>query len=70
MENPNSWLGIDLDVLINNINAIKKYIGNTRLLAVVKANAYGHGIIPIAKCAVKSGADFLGVSSLEEGIFL
>ncbi|MGI5859499.1 MAG: alanine racemase [Tepidanaerobacteraceae bacterium] len=70
MINAASWVDIDLDAISNNIKTIKEYIGNTRLLVVVKANAYGHGIYPVAACAVESGADFLGVSSLEEGIFL
>lgn len=40
------------------------------LLAMVKANAYGHGMIPIARLAIETGADWLGVHSLEEGICL
>lgn len=70
MINPTSWIDIDLDAISENIKTIKKYLGTARLLAVVKANAYGHGIYTIAACAVESGADYLGVSSLEEGIFL
>jgi len=65
-----SWLDIDLDIISQNIRAVKNYIGNTKLLAVVKANAYGHGILPVAFCAIENGADYLGVSSLEEGILL
>lgn len=70
MINPTSWVDVDLDTISDNIKTIKEYLGTTRLLAVVKANAYGHGIYPVAACAVESGADYLGVSSLEEGIFL
>jgi len=70
MINPTSWVDVDLDKISDNVKNIKKYLGSTRLMAVVKANAYGHGLYPIACCAVESGADFLGVSSLEEGIFL
>jgi len=70
MINPTSWVDVNLDVISDNIKNIKQYLGTTRLLAVVKANAYGHGLYPIACCAVESGADYLGVSSLEEGIFL
>ncbi|HQE05446.1 MAG TPA: alanine racemase [Tepidanaerobacteraceae bacterium] len=70
MINPTSWLEVDLDKISENVKNIKKYLGSTRLLAVVKANAYGHGLYPVASCAVESGADFLGVSSIEEGIFL
>lgn len=70
MINPTSWVDVDLDAISDNVRNIKKYLSSTRLLAVVKANAYGHGLYPIACCAVESGADYLGVSSLEEGIFL
>ncbi len=70
MANPTSWLYVDLNTISENIKTIKNYIGATRLLVVVKANAYGHGMYPVAACAVESGADYLGVSSLEEGIFL
>lgn len=70
MLNPTSWLDVDLDIISDNIREIKNFIGNTKLLAVVKANAYGHGILPVAFCALGAGADYLGVSSLEEGILL
>ena len=70
MINPTSWLEVDLDKISENVKNIKEYLGSTRLLAVVKANAYGHGLYPVACCAVESGADFLGVSTLEEAIFL
>jgi len=70
MINPTSWLDIDLDKISENVKNIKKYLGSTKLLVVVKANAYGHGLFPVAYCAVESGADFLGVSTIEEAIFL
>jgi len=70
MTNLTSWLYVDLDIIADNIKAIKEYIGPVKLLAVVKADAYGHGIFPVASCAVENGADYLGVSSVEEGIFL
>ena len=70
MINPTCWVDVDLDKISENVKNIKKYLGSTKLLAVVKANAYGHGLYPVAYSAVESGADYLGVSSLEEGIFL
>jgi len=70
MINHTCWLDVDLDIISDNIKNIKKYLGSTKLLAVVKANAYGHGLYPVACSAVESGADYLGVASLEEGIFL
>jgi alanine racemase len=39
MINPTSWVDVDLDIISENIKTIKKYLGTTRLLAVVKANA-------------------------------
>jgi alanine racemase len=48
---------------------LKKTAG-TKLLAVVKADAYGHGLVPVAKAAISAGADYLGVALLEEAIAL
>ena len=70
MINEVTWLDVDLNIISENIKAIKKYIGNTKLLAVVKANAYGHGILPVAYCAIENGANCLGVSSVEEAVLL
>ncbi|MBV9079528.1 MAG: alanine racemase [Elusimicrobia bacterium] len=54
-----------------NVRAIRDMIGpNVRLLAVIKADAYGHGAAALAPVALQNGADFLGVSSLEEGLEL
>ena len=59
---------INLKLLNNNIDKIKSYLDpNTALMTVVKANAYGHGIIDIGKKALKSGARSLGVAIPEEG---
>lgn len=70
MENLTSWVYIDLDVLSDNIKIIKDFIGKTKMLAVVKADAYGHGIVPVALTALDSGADYIGVSDMDEGILL
>ncbi|WP_422445716.1 alanine racemase [Thermoanaerobacterium sp. DL9XJH110] len=70
MHDLTSWVDIDLDAISKNIKAVKDYIGNVKLLAVVKADAYGHGLVPVARCAVENGVDYLGVSTLEEGIAL
>jgi alanine racemase len=61
------WAEIDLDQLTANIHALQKRAGDARLLVVVKANAYGHGAVPVALAAVQAGAWGLGVHSLEEG---
>ena len=60
---------IDLSRLSENIELLKNK-SNTKLLAVVKADAYGHGLVEVAKAAVTGGADWLGVALLEEAITL
>ncbi len=65
------WIEINRSALIHNLHQFRRLIGNKRrLLATVKANAYGHGILEVAKIVLKSGADWLGVHSIDEGIFL
>lgn len=60
---------VDLSAIKHNVEHLKKTAG-TKLLAVVKADAYGHGLIPVAKAALSAGADYLGVALLEEAIAL
>lgn len=60
---------IDLSAIKHNVELLKKTSG-TKLLAVVKADAYGHGLVPVAKAAISAGADYLGVALLEEAIAL
>ena len=60
---------IDLSRLSENIELLKK-MSKTKLLAVVKADAYGHGLVEVAKTAETAGADWLGVALLEEAITL
>jgi alanine racemase len=60
---------IDLQAFRHNFQNLRSYLGTqTRIMAVVKANAYGHGAIPCARMAVDSGADYLGAGVVEEGI--
>jgi len=65
-----AWIEIDLNQFQKNIAIIKKHIGAVRFCLPVKANAYGHGLIPIAKAAAQGGVDYLGVSCLQEGALL
>ena len=60
---------IDLSAITFNIQKLNAHSG-TKLLAVVKADAYGHGLVRVAETAVKAGADYLGVALLEEAITL
>ena len=60
---------VDLSAIKSNVELLKKTSG-TKLLAVVKADAYGHGLIPVAQAAISAGADYLGVALLEEAVTL
>jgi len=60
---------VDLSAIKHNVELLKKTAG-IKLLAVVKADAYGHGLVPVAKAALSAGADYLGVALLEEAIAL
>jgi len=65
------WVELDRAALASNIGQFRSLIGDRiNLLAVVKANAYGHGILEISKLSLKVGVDWLGVHSLEEGLLL
>ena len=62
---------VDLDALASNIRALREIVGPDVLLtSVVKANAYGHGAIPVAKAALEAGANELGVATVDEGVQL
>ncbi len=62
---------INLDSIRHNVKQHQNVIGsNKKLMAVVKANGYGHGAIPILRAAVKQGVTWAGVSSAEEAIQL
>jgi len=66
-----NWVEINKENLLQNISVIRDLIGKSRkLMAVVKSNAYGHGMIEISKIILKSFVDWLGVNSIEEGIEL
>ncbi|MDD3571909.1 MAG: alanine racemase [Eubacteriales bacterium] len=62
---------VDLGAYAANVGAVRRMMGpDVKLLAVVKASAYGHGLLPVARAAEKAGADWLGVAITEEGEFL
>lgn len=64
------WAEINLDAIRFNMEEIKKRIGNRSLMGVVKADAYGHGAVEVARCAEDAGIRMLGVSGVDEGIEL
>lgn len=64
-----TYIGIDLDALNYNIDNIKKKINGAKLLAVIKADAYGHGAVQIAR-EIESRCNFFGVACIEEAVEL
>jgi alanine racemase len=64
-----TWVEVDLAAFQNNVRQMKAIAG-TRLMAVVKANAYGHGLEAIGRAAALAGADWLGVARASEGVWL
>jgi len=66
-----TWVEIDLSALEFNFRQIKKLVGiKTKVLCVVKADAYGHGMIEVSKRLSKCGAYYLGVASIDEAVKL
>ncbi|MBN1888970.1 MAG: alanine racemase [Thermoflexales bacterium] len=62
-----NWVEIKRQALASNVARFKAHIGpEVRLAAVVKANAYGHGLLPVAQIVLEAGADWLAVNSIEE----
>ncbi|WP_427160038.1 alanine racemase [Aliinostoc sp. HNIBRCY26] len=66
-----AWVEIDLEALTHNVQQIKQILSpHTQLMAVVKADAYGHGAVTVAQVALQAGATWLGVATVPEGIQL
>ena len=66
-----SWVEIDLNIFSNNLKLIRKHIGNNvKMLAVIKADAYGHGALELAKVCQAEQVDYLAVACVKEGIEL
>ncbi len=66
-----AWVEINLDAIEKNILTLKKFVrSGSKILAVVKADAYGHGSAMIAPTLLASGVDYLGVASVDEGMEL
>jgi alanine racemase len=66
-----AWVEIDLAALSHNVRQLASLLSpRTKLMAVVKADAYGHGAVTVAQTALQSGASWLGVATVPEGIQL
>jgi alanine racemase len=61
---------IDLGAIAHNVRELRRQLDGTLVMAVVKSGGYGHGAIPVARTAVESGADWLGVVEISEAIQL
>ncbi len=66
-----TWVEIDLDCIFENVKNMKSFLPDqVDIMAVVKANAYGHGDVEVAKTALEAGATHLAVAFIDEGISL
>jgi alanine racemase len=64
-----TWLEVDLSAIKNNIKQIKE-MTHTGVMAIIKANGYGHGVLAVAQAATQAGASWLGVARIEEALNL
>ncbi|MFK7919781.1 MAG: alanine racemase [Ilumatobacter sp.] len=65
-----AWAEIDLDAIAHNITVLRERVAPAAVWAVVKANAYGHGAVDVARTAMSAGAEGLCVALVQEGIEL
>jgi len=66
-----AWVEVSLAALKHNLSEVRGFVGPTaKVMAVVKADAYGHGAVAASKAFVEAGADYLGVTTLEEALEL
>lgn len=65
-----SFVDVNLDAIKHNVKAYKRYVAPADICAVVKADGYGHGDVPVAQAALDAGATSLAVATLQEGIRL
>ncbi len=65
-----TWAEVDLGAVRHNVVTLKRKAPNSRLMAVVKADAYGHGSVEVARASIEAGADTLAVVTVEEGVEL
>lgn len=69
--NRDTYIEVNLDAIKHNVRQFRRWIGDdVKLLVAVKANAYGHGAVPVARAALEAGADWFAVAFIDEGIEL
>ena len=64
------WADVDLGAIAANVRALRAAVQPATVLAVVKADGYGHGAVPVGRAALAAGASSLGVALVEEGVEL
>jgi alanine racemase len=66
-----TWLEVDLEAIAHNVRRVVEMVGpSVTVLAVLKADGYGHGALRVARTALNNGAGYLGVASINEGALL
>ena len=65
-----AWTEIDYDAIAHNVEEVRKLVKKTKIMGIVKANAYGLGDVACAKALLKCGVDYFGVSSVDEALNL
>ena len=66
-----TWAEVDLDAIYDNVANLRRLLpDDTHIMAVVKANAYGHGDVQVARTALEAGASRLAVAFLDEALAL
>ncbi len=67
---PRAEIVVDLDAIRSNVATLRRYAGDAAMMTVVKADGYGHGMVPVARAAREAGADWIGVATLDEALAL
>ncbi|MSY76881.1 MAG: alanine racemase, partial [Actinobacteria bacterium] len=65
-----AWAEVNLDAIAHNVRLIREVVAPSAVWAVVKADAYGHGAVPVARAALSAGAEGLCVALASEGVEL
>jgi alanine racemase len=65
-----TWAEISLEKLRRNARRVRRLAAGRKVMAVIKADAYGHGAVPVARCLAESGVEWFGVATVEEALEL
>lgn len=69
-ENP-TWMDVDLDALCENLDEVRRRVGPaTKVIASLKGNAYGHGVVPVGRRLIAAGVDILSTGSFRDAVAL